>query len=426
MSNFREVSEQLLSGKLSIREHHPFRPSGEFEEIADGVAVFNWFANFSAIKTADGIVMVDAGMTMDRTDVATVLRRYSPARVSSVIYTHGDVDHVAGMNVLAAEAAKTRAARPRVVGHRATADHFDRYGRTAAYSRSANRRTFAQLNVEWPAEFVYPDTYFDHQFNLAAGNHRFECHHARGAGDDQCWIYLPQGKILFAGDFFIWAAPAAGNPAGPTGYAREWAEALRAMASCGAEVMIPGHGFPIFGAIRIRQVLNETADFLQSIYDQTLTLLNDGAPLEIALAEVKPPSALADRPYLLALYDEPDYIVRNIYRVEGGWYDGMPAHLKPAMAAAQGREVTELAGGVSRMVARAMSHLNGGDPALASRLIDWAYAAAPDDPAVNHARMQIYGARAEQSQALITRGIFRAAADKSASKVGLSLTNDKD
>ncbi|HUY17846.1 MAG TPA: alkyl sulfatase dimerization domain-containing protein [Candidatus Binataceae bacterium] len=426
MGTIRELSEKLLSGEASIREHHPFLPSGELEEIADGVAFFHWFANFSAVKTAEGLVMVDTGMTAGGTDVVAMLRRYSPARVNSAIYTHGDVDHVAGMHAIALEAGKNRAARPRVVGHRAIAAHLDRYRRTAAYDLAVHRRQFASRAAEWPAEFVYPDTYFDHQFNLAAGSHRFECHYARGATDDSCWVYLPQGKVLFAGDFIIWAAPAAGNPSGALCYAREWAEALRAMAKSGAEVMVPGHGLPVFGAIRIRQVLNETAEYLQSIYDQALKLLNDGAPLDIALNEVTPPAALADRPYLRAIYDEPEYIVRNVYRLEGGWYDGRPSHLKPATMAEQGQEITALAGGTSQLVARAMSRFNAGDLKLAAHLIDWAYAAAPDDPAVNHARMQMYGTRAEQSQALITRGVFKAAQHESAAKIGLAGADEKN
>lgn len=426
MTTIREWSEKLLSGEASIREHHPFFPSGEFEEVADGVAFFPWFANFSAIKTAEGVVMVDTGMAADGTDAAAMLRRYSPARVNAVIYTNSDVDHVASMNSIAAEAGKNRAARPRVVGHRAIAERFDRFRRTAAYNLAVHRRQFAARATQWPDEYVYPDTYFDHQYNLAAGNHRFECHHARGATDDHCWVYLPQAKVLFTGDFIIWAAPAAGNPAGALCYVREWAEALRTMAKSGAEVMVPGHGLPVFGAIRIRQVLNETAEYLQNIYDQTLKLLNDGAPLDAALNEVTPPAALADRPYLQPIHGEPEYIVRNIYRLEGGWYDGRPPHLRPATMAEQGREIIELAGGAGPLVARAMSRFNAGDLKLASHLIDWAYAAAPDDPAVNHARMQIYGTLAEQSQALITRGIFKAAERESASKVGLAVPGEKN
>ena len=51
-------------------------------------------------------------------------------------------------------------------------------------------------------------------------------------------------KVLCTGDFVIWAAPNAGNPQKAQRYAREWAEALRAMAKTGAEVLLPGHGIP--------------------------------------------------------------------------------------------------------------------------------------------------------------------------------------
>ena len=35
-------------------------------------------------------------------------------------------------------------------------------------------------------------------------------------------------------------------------------------------------------------------------------------------------------PWIEILYDEPDFVVRNIYRMYGGWWNGNPAVLKPA------------------------------------------------------------------------------------------------
>ena len=96
--------------------------------------------------------------------------------------------------------------------------------------------------------------------------------------------------MLLTGDFVIWAAPNAGNPQKAQRYAREWAEALRAMAKTGAEVLLPGHGIPVFGSIRVRQVLNDTAEYLQSLYDQTLKMMNEGAPLDDIVHDVKPPA----------------------------------------------------------------------------------------------------------------------------------------
>jgi len=96
----------------------------------------------------------------------------------------------------------------------------------------------------------------------------------------------------------------------------------------------------------------------------------------------------------------------------------VPAHLKPAPQAALGREVAALAGGVGALVARAKALATAGDLALASHLADWAIAAAPDDRGAHAARAEIYDARAKASAALMTRGIFAAAAREAADKAG--------
>jgi alkyl sulfatase BDS1-like metallo-beta-lactamase superfamily hydrolase len=131
---------------------------------------------------------------------------------------------------------------------------------------------------------------------------------------------------------------------------------------------------------------------------------------------VRAPAHLAERPYLQAVYDEPEFVVRNVWRLYGGWWDGAPAHLKPAPEATLGREIATLAGGIDALVARAKSVAAGGDLALASHLIDWAVAAAPGDRAAHVVRAEIYHARVGAAAALMTRGIFAAAARESAEK----------
>jgi len=421
--SFKQESEKLLSGELSIREHHPLLSTGEAEEIAGGVMFWRWFANMAGIRTEDGLVLIDTGAHDNREETVAMVRRWSPDRINTAIYTHGHIDHVAGMTAFAAEAAQNRRARPRVVGHRAVAARFDRYRRTAGYNSIINTRQFS-TPTRWPEEYIYPDTYFDHQFNVVAGTWRFECHHARGETDDHCWVYIPSRKVLLTGDFIIWAAPNAGNPQKAQRYARDWAEALRAMAKTGAEVMLPGHGLPVFGSIRIRQVLNDTAEYLQSLCDQTLKLMNEGATLEDIAHEVKPPAALAEKPYLQPIYDEPEFIVRNIWRLDGGWYDGIASHLKAAPHDAQAQEIAAMAGGPDVLMGRALKRMAEGDLALAAHLIDWAVAAAPADRAAHEARMRIYMARAQASDSTMAHGIFRAAALESAAKAGVPPPDD--
>jgi alkyl sulfatase BDS1-like metallo-beta-lactamase superfamily hydrolase len=192
------------------------------------------------------------------------------------------------------------------------------------------------------------------------------------------------------------------------------------MASRDAETLVPGHGAPIFGAERVRAALSDTAEWLEVLVRETLARMNAGATLETILAEVRPPARLAGRPYLQPVYDEPGFVVRNVWRLYGGWWDGVASHLKPAEEAAVGREVAALAGGVDRVVARARALAAAGDLALASHLVDWAVAAAPLDRDAHLARADIYEARAAGSSALMTRGIFAAAArDSRAAAAGI-------
>lgn len=423
MGIIKEQSEQFWNGEITVAQQHPLAPTGAYEEVAAGVMFYRWFANFAAVKTEEGIVLVDTGAHFNQAETVALVRRFGPERINTAIYTHGHVDHALGMAAFIAEGQKNKVARARVVGQRGVAARFDRYKRTAGYNELVNARQFSGP-APWPTDYVYPDTYFDDRFTVSAGSVKFECHHGRGETDDAAWVYIPQRKVLCTGDFIIWAAPNAGNPQKATRYAREWAEALRAMAKVGAEVLLPGHGVPVFGALRVRQVLVDTAQYLQSLYDQTAALMNAGRPLEEIVQSVAPPAQLAEKPYLQAVYDEPQFIVRNIWRLEAGWYDGVPSHLKPAPMADQARQIAELAGGVGNLVERANSKFAAGDLALASHLIDWAVTAAPEDRAAHAARMSIYAARAAQSRATMSHGIFRAAAVESAGKAGLVAPED--
>jgi alkyl sulfatase BDS1-like metallo-beta-lactamase superfamily hydrolase len=421
MGAIRDQAEKFWNGDLNVTIQHPLVPTGDFEEVAAGVVFYRWFANFVAVKTEDGFVLIDTGAHFNQSETLAMVRKFAPDRINTAIYTHGHVDHACGMTAFVAEAQRNHTARPRVVGHRAIAARFDRYKRTGGYNSLINARQFGSL-TQWPAEFVYPDTWFDERLAVTAGSLRFECHHGRGETDDACWVYLPQRKVLCAGDFIIWAAPNAGNPQKAQRYAREWAEALRAMAKTGAETLLPGHGVPVFGLSRIRQVLLDTAEYLQSLYDQTVTMMNQGARLDQILHEVTPPAQLTAKPYLQAVYDEPQFIVRNIWRLEGGWYDGMPSHLKPAPLAAEAHELTLLAGGLDKLLARAREQLESQQLALAAHLIDWAMLEAPDDRAVHELRARIYQAKTIAETSTMSRGIFRAAALESAEKAGIVLT----
>ena len=401
-----DLAERFWNGEVDPREL--WKPTGQTEEIAPGLVFLHAFANVSILRTAAGLVLIDTSNYRARERTFAAVRTVDPAPLHAAIYTHGHADHACGMPPFLAEARDKGLPRPRIVGHRAVAARFDRYTATADWNAQINARQFS-IPPSWPREYEYPDVVYDDALRLPVGDTTLELAHGRGETDDHTWIWWADHRVLFTGDLFIWVSPNAGNPQKVQRYAAEWAQALRAMAAREPEVLVPGHGVPILGAARVRQALDDTAAWLEHLVTETVERMNAGASLEQILAEVRPPAHLADRPYLHAVYDDPEYVVRNIWRLYGGWWDGVAAHLQPAPHAAIAREVASLAGGADALVARAAQLAERGDLRLAGHLVDWA-AAASDAPAVHAARAEIYQRRADTAGALMTRGIFSAAA----------------
>jgi alkyl sulfatase BDS1-like metallo-beta-lactamase superfamily hydrolase len=417
MGEILDLAERFWRGQVAPRDL--LRPTGAREEIAPGVVFLHAWANLTIVRTGGGLLLVDTGNYAARDKTFAAVRAVDAAPVTTAIFTHGHVDHACGLPPFLAEARERGWPRPSIVAHRNVPARFDRYRATAELNGRVNARQFS-IPVSWPTDYDYPDRLYDTTTGVEVGEVALELYHARGETDDHTWIWWPERRILWTGDLFFWTAPNAGNPQKVQRYAAEWATALRAMVARGAELLIPGHGVPVVGAGRVRQALEDTAEWLEVLVRETLARMNAGATLEQVVAAVAPPKHLVDRPYLQPVYDEPEYVVRNIWRLYGGWWDGIASHLKPAPEAALGREVAALAGGVVRLIERAQALAAAGDLTLASHLIDWAVAAEPDLRDAHAARAAIYDARAKRASALMTRGIFAAAARDSAAQAGTS------
>jgi alkyl sulfatase BDS1-like metallo-beta-lactamase superfamily hydrolase len=324
------------------------------------------------------------------------------------------VDHVFGVPLWEDEAREKGWPPPRVVAHEAMPARFERYAMTAGYNATINTRQFqAEERIPFPTEFRRPDETYRDRLDLDIGGERFELHHAKGETDDYTWTWIPGRRLLCCGDLFIWATPNAGNPQKVQRYPREWAAALREMAELGADTMLPGHGLPVVGAERVREALSDTAALLESIVEQTLAMMNDGARLNEILHAVEPPGELMSKPYLLPIYDEPEFIVRNVWRLYGGWFDGNPGSLKPAPEAELAEEIAALAGGAERLAERARELAGGGDLRLAGHLAELAALAAPELEAAQRARAEVFRRRADEASSTMARGIFAWAATES-------------
>ncbi|MGQ0654389.1 MAG: alkyl sulfatase dimerization domain-containing protein [Betaproteobacteria bacterium] len=420
MSELLKRTDRLWSGQASTAEpdFHPFAGPRLLEELAPGVAFYKAFVNVIAVRTGDGLVLVDTGSYHPKSHKLSfeAVRKWSGERVHSAVYTHGHVDHAYGLPPFLEEAGARGWQAPRIVGHVNVLPRMRRYVQTAGYNSLINARQF-NVPTEWPVSYQAPtETYADH-LALEAGGTRFELHHAKGETDDHTWVWLPRTKTLCTGDLFIWAAPNAGNPQKVQRYALEWAAALRAMAALGPELLLPGHGLPIAGAARVREALDDTAAYLESLVRQTLERLNAGETVYQILDGVRAPPELVAKPYLKPVYDEPEFIVRNLWRCYGGWYSGVPSELKPAPRRSLANEMVSLAGGLERLLDRAQSLHRAGDSRLAAHLVDWAVEAEPRSREAHALRAAVYQALMEASTSTMSRGIYGAAARESAGEI---------
>jgi alkyl sulfatase BDS1-like metallo-beta-lactamase superfamily hydrolase len=135
--------------------------------------------------------------------------------------------------------------------------------------------------------------------------------------------------------------------------------------------------------------------------------MNAGATLDQVVHAVTPPAHLIELPWLQPVYDEPEFVVRNLWRLYGGWYDGDPATLKPAPKADLARELAALSGGASVLADRAEQLSEAGEHRLACHLAELAAQATPDDPAVQRVRGQVYRARARTERSVMSQGVYR-------------------
>ena len=399
-----ELSERLLDGTTGIEGHHPLDMGRAvtLAELAPDVAFVEAFANVVAVSTDDGLVLVDAAGPLHAKAVQDAIRAWSSRHLHTAVFTHGHVDHIYAVKLFEAEGNGPA----RVLAHQALPARFRRYELTNGYNGVINQRQFQLGGPVFPGDYRYPDETYSDRLDIEVGGTRFELRHDRGETDDSTWVWLPEEKVLCTGDLFIWASPNCGNPQKVQRYCDEWAVALRKMAALGAEYLLPGHGLPIAGVDTIKGVLEDTATYLQSLFDATIALMNAGARLDEIIHTVQPAAAVADRPWLQPVYDEPEFVVRNIWRLYGGWYDGNPANLKPAPEAALATEFAALAGGADKLAARALELSAAGEHRLASHLIESASLAAPDSAEIRSARAKVFAARSETETSTMSKGVF--------------------
>ena len=386
---------------------------GAATEVAPDVFMHAVFVNTYAVRTPVGLLLIDPGLTETADAIHGAVRAWSNAPLHTAVYTHGHADHAFGLGPFLAAGE-----RPRIVAQENCPRRFQRYQSLHGWNAHINQRQFGLAMPRFPQRFDWPDVLVRDRLQQSLGDLEVHFTAARGETDDHLYVWLPAQRYLFTGDLIIWQVPNCGNPQKVQRYPVEWAEALETMAGLGAEWLFPGHGLAVHGADAVRTMLTDTARYLRVLIDQVRERMNAGEMPEDIFHAVEPDPALSRLSFLQATYDHPKFIVRNLLRLWGGWWNGRAADLLPATDAAQAEEVARLAGGVAPIVARGRTLLESGATALAAHLAEWATRAAPNDRPAQMLKRDVYARRLEEEPSLMAQGIFRAAMDEARRALG--------
>jgi len=415
MTELFELSERIIDE--NVLDEQINRVNFQLSELTENIAMVEAFSHSIVLKTSEGLLVIDTSNERGAKQVVEAIRGWSKDPFNTLVYTHGHLDHVGGSGFFMDDVKQAGGSYLRVIAHENMLARFERYDLTEGYNKVINIRQFGALfggrmtvigeQDFMPKSIVRPNLTYSDTLSFRMGELDVNLFFGKGETDDHTWAWIPQLKTICAGDFFIWNFPNAGNPQKVQRYPVEWAAVLRKMAGYDAEYFLPSHGLPIRGTDRIKTVLLDAAEALELVVKQTLEMMNAGAPLNDIIHAVKVPQETLNRPFLVPRYDEPEFIVNNIWRLYGGWYDGDPANLKPAKTDQLAAELAVLAGGATNLAERANSLAESEELRVACHLVELAKLAEPDNIEIHEIRAKIYDQRRIAETSLMAKGIFR-------------------
>lgn len=207
----------------------------------------NFISNAAFVVTPAGVVVMDAlGSPALADRLLAEIRKVTPLPVTHVIMTHYHADHIYGLQSFKAKGAH-------IIAHRAAREYIN--SDTAQIRLQASRQTLAPW-IDGNTRLVPADEWIDGPTELLVGGVRFLLQPVGPSHTpEDLVVYLPQEKVLFAGDLvFRGRIPYVGQA--DSGH---WINALQTLLAFETDTIVPGHG-PL--SSQARHDMELTRDYL--------------------------------------------------------------------------------------------------------------------------------------------------------------------
>jgi alkyl sulfatase BDS1-like metallo-beta-lactamase superfamily hydrolase len=348
-------------------------------------------ANVYLVTTPAGNVVIDTGTVGQAPIARKLLGAVSSGRVKYIILTHGHADHIGGIGLWKQEGT-------RIVAQRNYVELVNYVKRLEGFFEPRNAVAFNRASAPahaWAGNFgatVDPTILFDEKYTFTLGGVRFELQSTPGETPDHLTVWIPEYKIAFIGDNYN----GFGEPepmSFPNLYAirgtkprwaLDWIASIDKVLALKPEVVLSGHGEPIFGNAEITRRLTRFRDAIQYVHDETVKGMNAGKDVFTLMHEVKLPPG-SD---LSETFGKVSWSVRGIYDGYAGWFDMNPSNMYEDPPSSIYPDLVKLAGGAEPLVQLASDKVKAGKPVEALHLTDVVLAGDPANRGALGARLE--------------------------------------
>ncbi len=335
-----------------MRDWFGMFPSSTFAD--DSCHLIAAMGNTGVIESNDGLVIYDLPIRQYGKKVFREIREFTDKQVKFIIYSHGHFDHCFGYAPFIEEIKEKNWEMPKIIAHENCVRRFEKYKLLDKYHDWLNKQQFASVSgrkqkILVSAHETLDPTIIMHgnevQYSFKLGDCTFNIYHDKGETDDSIWLWVPEKRLICAGDLMVSSFPNVGNPYKVQRYPKQWAIAMEKMMKKNAEYLIPGHGPLIKGKEKVKDVLSITAEAMHFVHDEVVKRLNESKWFEQIYHEILEiyPEKFKKHKYLRPMYGCVRFAIHASYRLYHGWYNsGNPTDLFPAKSEAIAKEFLRL------------------------------------------------------------------------------------
>ena len=384
---------------------------------AEGVYTVGGQGNSLVVDLGDSLLLVDAGPGGEITQrMMDQVRESLGKPVSHIVYSHGHMGYNNGVSQWLDDAAARGEPPPMVVAHERVAHRYRRYRETAGLQSLTNTHQFrthypAQPPAHW---FRMPDKSFSTRLVIEGSARHVELLHAPSETDDGAAVWVPDVRTLYAANASIKGCPNAGSPYRIQRDVRHWIATLETFRALDPLVLIPEFGKPLHTQREVHETLEIPAQAMRYLREEVVRRMNEGMGEIEILHDVALPDALFQHPSMKPAYGCAEYIMRDIWRSENGWWNRNATDLHPAAPAKAAEAVRQALPDPQGVLDHARALQAQGHTQLALHVIDLLAAEPSEDRYVREARhikAELCRARAQQVSSVVSRNLYLSGAD---------------